>query len=179
MAERYGIEINRQKKALCIFHTEDTPSLSFKNNRFVCFGCGAKGSSIDIVMKLFNLEPIEAVKKISDDFSLGLDLKTDYTANMEQIQAHREDQAIVKSFQKWIDKTYSSYAILAKHYIENMKRYKPVLDDGTYHPKYVEAVHRLPTINFILDVLFEGSDQDKINLYKDLAIKGGEKAVDE
>lgn len=66
-AQMYGIEINRNKKALCIFHEDNHPSMSFKNNMFKCFSCGASGSIIDLAMKLFELTAIEAAKKIFQD----------------------------------------------------------------------------------------------------------------
>ena len=52
--------------ALCIFHSEKTPSLCcFAGGRFKCFGCGAGGDAIDLVQKLYNLNFKEAVKFIN------------------------------------------------------------------------------------------------------------------
>ncbi|MGV8906384.1 MAG: CHC2 zinc finger domain-containing protein [Acetobacterium sp.] len=167
-AEKYGIEINRNKKALCIFHNDTKPSMSFKHNRFFCFSCGEKGSLLDLVMKLYNLEPLGAVEKISNDFGLRIDFKTPYIPDMSHIRAIDEKKAIIKGFEKWIDETYSSYALLAKFYLENMEKYKPG-DDEKFHPQYVTAVQRLPQVNYMLDILFEGKDEDKIQMYKDLA----------
>lgn len=65
VSKMYGMNINKHKKTLCLYHSEETASLSFKNNRFFCFGCGATGTIVDIVMKLFNLSPLEAVKKLN------------------------------------------------------------------------------------------------------------------
>ena len=92
----------------------------------------------------------------------------------EKIRRNEENRNLIKGFEKWVDDTYSNYASLARLYVENMKMYRPSIDDEEFHQKYVEAVHRLPVVNHILDVLFEGSDQDKILLYKDLTIKGGD-----
>lgn len=51
----------------CCFHDEKTPSLRIyeKDNRFVCFGCGARGSPIDFVMKYKNYDFSEAVEFIN------------------------------------------------------------------------------------------------------------------
>jgi len=50
---------------LCPFHNEKTPSFTiFENNRYFCFGCGAKGSAIDFIMKTRNLNFVEAVKEL-------------------------------------------------------------------------------------------------------------------
>lgn len=148
--------------------------MSFKGKYFKCFSCGAGGSVIDLTEKLFNLTAIEAVQKLNIDFTLGLDLKSDYAVDFEEIRRIEEKRNLIKGFEKWVDETYSIYARLARFYVENIKKYQPAIDDEEFHPKYVEAVHRLPAVNYILDILFEGSDQDKILLYKDLTIKGGD-----
>ncbi len=143
--------------------------MSFKDNYFKCFSCGAGGSVIDLTGGLFDLQPFESVQKLNDDFSLGLDFDSNYTVNIEKMNRIKEEKKLVKSFEKWIDETYSNYAVLAKYYLNNLKKYRPV--DETIHPKYAEACHRLPIVNYILDILFEGDDQTKIELYKNMTLK--------
>lgn len=50
--------------ASCPFHgTDSSPSFYiFENNRFHCFGCQAKGTSIDFIMKLRNCDFNKAVR---------------------------------------------------------------------------------------------------------------------
>lgn len=166
VAQRYGINIDRHHKALCIYHQDKKPSMSFKNNRFKCFSCGVGGSSIDLVQKLFSLEPLQAVKKINDDFGLGLDLKTDYKPDMGKIQEMERQRQLSRAFDDWIDKTYSTYARLARYYWQNMQKYRPVNEADGFHPLYVDAVHHWETINFYLDTLFKGTHEEKTALYK-------------
>lgn len=75
-AERYGLEFDRSGwRARCIWHSPDRhPSLSFKGGYCHCFACGGGGSSIDLVMKLFGLQPLEAARKLASDFRLPIDL---------------------------------------------------------------------------------------------------------
>lgn len=53
VAERLGLRVQRHK-ALCPFHPDSHPSLSFRvsTNTFKCFVCGAHGGVIDLAMKL-------------------------------------------------------------------------------------------------------------------------------
>ena len=51
---------------LCLYHSEKTPSMRLYDRSFFCFGCGAHGSVIDLECKLFNVEPLEAVKRLND-----------------------------------------------------------------------------------------------------------------
>ena len=48
LAKSLGIEVGRDNKALCPFHIEKTPSLSFdkRTNLFKCFGCVESGDTI-------------------------------------------------------------------------------------------------------------------------------------
>lgn len=68
IAEDLGLKVNRQKKCLCPFHADKSPSLKFwpKVNGWKCFGCGKKGTNIDLVMKLKNLQFHEACQWIAD-----------------------------------------------------------------------------------------------------------------
>lgn len=58
--------------ACCPFHNEKTPSFSIKNNRYKCFSCGEGGDVIDFVSKYYNISPIEAARKLDNDYNLGL-----------------------------------------------------------------------------------------------------------
>ena len=73
-AEMY-IGLSRNGKALCPWHPDKHPSLSFdrRTGRCKCFSCNNGGSSIDLVMGVFGLSSLEAAKKINADFGLGLD----------------------------------------------------------------------------------------------------------
>lgn len=52
---------------LCPLHDEGTPSFSWevKKNLFYCFGCQAKGSVIDLYMKLNNCDLKTAIKELA------------------------------------------------------------------------------------------------------------------
>lgn len=55
VAERLGLTVNYHK-ALCPFHADRHPSLSFyrSRNTYRCFVCGAHGGVIDLAMQLLN-----------------------------------------------------------------------------------------------------------------------------
>lgn len=56
----------KNKKYQCPFHVEKTPSLHLnKDNSFYCFGCHERGDSIQFIMKLNNMNFIEAIKYIN------------------------------------------------------------------------------------------------------------------
>ena len=61
VAERLGLEVIRHK-ALCPFHNDHHPSLSFnvRKNTFRCFVCDAHGGTIDLVMRCLHKDFREA-----------------------------------------------------------------------------------------------------------------------
>jgi DNA primase len=57
----------REMICLCPFHAERTPSCSVNvtEQYFHCFGCGAGGDVISFLMRLENLEYVEAIKELA------------------------------------------------------------------------------------------------------------------
>ena len=64
----------RNLVGLCPFHSEKTPSFNLypENGSFYCFGCGVGGDVITFIMKIENLDYIEAVKYIAQRAGLEL-----------------------------------------------------------------------------------------------------------
>ena len=67
------IRRGREHVALCPFHKEKTPSFTVNEAKrfWRCFGCGAHGDVIGWMMRIDNLEFLEAVKRLAAD--VGLD----------------------------------------------------------------------------------------------------------
>ncbi len=88
---QYGIDLNSHGFARCPFHSEKTASFrAWPGDRgFFCFGCGAHGSTIDLVMKLFDVSLYEACKRLNDDFRLGL-IREGNLSTAERIAQNRE-----------------------------------------------------------------------------------------
>ena len=66
VAERLGLTV-KHHKALCPFHDDRHPSLSFKvsKNTYRCFVCGASGGTIDLVMKYLRKDFLDACRWLS------------------------------------------------------------------------------------------------------------------
>jgi DNA primase len=79
----YGISYNSRKKNTyvcnCIFHLEETPSMTIytNNNTFYCFGCNASGNISSLIMKKENISFIQSLDKIKHIFNIqnNTDLK--------------------------------------------------------------------------------------------------------
>lgn len=88
--QQYGIDLNSHGFARCPFHSEKTASFkAYPGVRgFHCFGCGASGSVLDLVMKLFDCSVGDACKRLNADFRLGL-IREGNVSNAERIAQNR------------------------------------------------------------------------------------------
>ena len=71
VARWLGIEV-QNGKARCPFHNDQTPSMSFKEGRFKCFGCDASGDAIDLVARLKHLSTTDAAQSITEGFHIHM-----------------------------------------------------------------------------------------------------------
>lgn len=74
-ARKLGIPVKRTGKravARCVFHADRTPSMVLypEDKGFHCFGCGAHGDAIALYGQMHRLKPLDAARKLCDDFGL-------------------------------------------------------------------------------------------------------------
>lgn len=156
VAEFYGFEVNRGGFITCPFHSGDnSPSLKiYPGNRgFHCFGCGAHGDVITFVMKYLNLSFAQAVIRLSSDFHLGLTPTRETPKEArERIRARQEAaEAKERAQREYIRKSqeHCYWWNIAKAHApqkEDMDNSEFEFDD-----LYVEALHRLPSLEYWLD----------------------------
>ena len=72
--EKHNIKLNDNGFCCCPFHNEKTPSFSIykEKERYHCFGCGKSGDVITFIMDYYNISFKEAIKKLDEDYRLGL-----------------------------------------------------------------------------------------------------------
>lgn len=77
----------RNMVGLCPFHGEKTPSFNIytENNSFYCFGCGAGGDVITFIMKIENLDYIEAVRFLAQRAGMNMP-ENSYDDSMVQLR---------------------------------------------------------------------------------------------
>ena len=157
VAEHYGFQVGRSGFIKCPLHRGDnTASMKLYDGTggFHCFGCGAHGSVSDFVMQLFNLNFKQAVLRINSDFHLGLtSSKPDRSTYSRILEARREE--IRRKEQAEENFRCAAHEL---HYWKDVRdTFQPIRqgDKAYYHPLYVEAVKRLPYIEYWLDDFIE------------------------
>ncbi len=150
-ARHYGYEPSRSGFVSCPFHSGDrTPSLKLYSDGWTCFGCGAGGSVIDFVGKLFDLAPLDAVRKLNADFSLGLPLDQPPTrAEREAAQKRREEAVVYGDFQRWRE---DMTRLLSETYRLGWLALRD-MPESLWLPGEVEAIRLLPALEHWLDSL--------------------------
>ena len=143
VARRYGFTPNRAGYICCPFHKEKTASLKIYpgNGGWHCFGCGAGGSVINFVMKLFGLSFPQAVVRLSSDFRLGLTAQRPTKQEASHILEERRRRELER--QK-AGQEYRAMAAEHQYWWEVQKQFEYP------HPLYVEAVKRLPYLEWWL-----------------------------
>ncbi len=145
-ARAYGLQPDRGGYVRCPFHAGDRhPSLKLYEGArgWYCFGCGAGGSVIDLVMRLFGLSFAQACLRLEADFGLGLETPRTPPA---AAAAERAQQAARAA-------RYRQAAEEHRYWRQVQQAFAPPpgAAAGELHPLYVQALVRLPALEAWLD----------------------------
>lgn len=163
VARFYGFNAAKSGFIKCPFHSGDhTASLKIYNGTggFHCFGCGAHGSVIDFVMRLFDLNFQQACLRLNEDFHLGLTNKKPNRAEQSRILAERRAECRGK---ERAEENFYRLISEMRYWKEAAEVFQPVRtgDNAYYHPLYIEAVKRLPYIEHWLDEFIEEGGKEE------------------
>ena len=154
----YGIETNRSNFCRCPFHQEKSASFkAYPGSRgFYCYGCHESGSVIDFVMKFFGLSFGDAIKKINEDFSLGLpigeklDRRKQLEINKSAFERKRKIEA-EKKRREQIENAYWTAFDEWKRLDDNRRNYAPKSPTEPLHPLFVEALKNIDGAEYSLE----------------------------
>jgi len=159
-----GIELRKRGRlwwSCCPFHRERTPSFAVNPDRqsFYCFGCGEKGDVISFIQKIRNLSFKDAL--IYLNITPGEIPKVDRKVERQQ--------KLKKAYAKWL-KDY--YRQLCRESVRLHKNRITVQDDPSISEeeawKFAEDMGKLAEIDHKLDILWEGSPEEKFQLFKEI-----------
>ena len=163
-AGRYGLDVSRLKKALCPYHDDTNPSLSFRGQRFKCFACGTGGDVIDLVGHLANTTPLETVRELNHTYGLRIDL--DKPRPTDEFRRRKRLQSEEKALEEWkcfAAVTLGKYFCLLRKWREI---YAPKHPDDELDPRFVESLHMLGYIDYISYDVFHIAPGGAMALYK-------------
>lgn len=165
-AERYGFKITKSGLIRCIFHNDKTPSMKV-DSRYYCFGCGVTGDVIDFTAQLFGLSLKEAALKLAEDFGIHISGEGRKIRQKEQkfFKRRTEDHSV-----KTEEKELATCVRVMLDYLGTLREWKkefaPKSPEEEWNEKFMEAVKYLSIVEYYLDLLLFGEEEEKAQVVK-------------
>lgn len=158
-AKFYGMTLNGRGWALCPFHPDKHPSMSFKEGRFRCWSCGASGDAVDLVKSLLNCDTWTAVKQIDRDFALHLPLgdKQPTPQQLEEARQRQRTRELYKKFEAWRKETIDQ--------LTNCIRLANTADWRKITAREAAAIRLQAQLEDIADRLMHGTPEQQVELF--------------
>ncbi|WP_434640179.1 CHC2 zinc finger domain-containing protein [Thermoanaerobacterium thermosaccharolyticum] len=151
---------------LCPFHADKNPSLAIYEDVYHCFGCQAHGDVIDFISRYFNLTPSEALEKLAQDFGIDLPSKKQKKKFKRQALKMQKDNKLYKEYIRKYNEVYNYLCNLNQLYTKIKQAVEKPEDINI--PEFIEACHMQDLIQYWIDLLLEGSIEDKIHVIKEV-----------
>ena len=162
-AKLYGAEFDRRGWALCPFHGDTHPSVSFKNGRFRCWSCGASGDALDYTARLFDLDSVQAAHKLDIDFHLGLsDAQSDDADTQKKYEARKATSAAYHRFEEWRAQTILRLNSVYRLAHTALKRLPEPLS-----AQECLALRYQARVEYLADVLEDGTPEEQAQLFRE------------
>ena len=160
-ARVYGLTIDRHGKALCPFHNDKHPSMTFKNGRYRCWVCDASGDAVDLVRGLYGGTYMDALRRINQDFHLGLPLGGGKSTPQQRAEAQERQRTkeLHRRFETWRADTINQLTACI--------RAANAADWANLTPQEVEAIRRRERLEAMADTLSHGTPEEQMQLFKD------------
>ena len=143
--------------ACCPFHDDRHPSMKV-DRRFHCFACQADGDVIDFTSRLFGLSSKEAALKLAKDFSISFECKGHDPPQKRMIKRKISEQVRYQQAEQKCFRVLCDYL----HFLERWKEeYAPKQSEDDWNLLFVEALHRQPYIEYLLDLLLSDSIEER------------------
>ncbi len=150
--ESYGITVNRNGMCSCPFHSEKTPSCKVYSDSLHCFGCGEHHDIISFTKMYFNLgTQLDALKKLNDDFTLGLSLDKSQKPNKTEISEYVKRKTEKEQYADWEKSAWETLRDRFRLMREFKEKYAPKNPYDNIDSRFVTACHYLEYSEYILE----------------------------
>ena len=134
---------------------------------FHCFGCGADGDVIDFTAKLFQLSLLQTVEKLAADFGVSA------TDDFRPFPCNPVEKPLSPKEQLY--KILCSYRSLLANWC---MAYAPKNPEASLHPCFVASLHYADLVQYLLDILLQGSPNEKQQLLNGKEVTALGKAIE-
>ena len=159
VARGYGLKINRSGMAICPFHREKTPSAKIYRDGFHCFGCGVHADVIGFTQRLFDLRrPIDAARKLNEDFHLHLDIGGGTSANA--VNDYRRRQREREEYERWEREAW----LTLRGYLRTMLEWwemSPMRPDDEPDPRFAYALEQAGYAEYLCEEFIAADEEGR------------------
>ena len=152
-AVRYGLHVSHKGMCVCPFHADKNPSMKV-DERFHCFGCQADGDVISFTARLFHVSPKEAARQLANDFGIQYSASIPYTVR-------KRSETAEEIFERQLAHCYQVLIAYRNQLVEWRELYAPQTSTEAWHPRFVEALREITQVEYLLDLLLDGSLAEK------------------
>lgn len=159
---REGIETDYHGRFLCPFHEDKSPSgkVYTSSGRWRCFACDIGGDAVDLVRRLHGLTYGEALRHLGIDGPRTPDsIRQEREAKAARERRRRYRAELRGLSNKLSDRLREMYRL--------RDAWKDYDTDEETRASWAEAVQDIPHVEYKLDVLINGNEQDKLEIYKE------------
>lgn len=165
--ESYGISVNTNGMCLCPFHSDKTPSCKVYPDSLHCFGCGEHHDIISFTKAYFNLSTqLNALKKLNDDFALGLSLDKSQKPNKSEISEYVKRKTEKEQYEQWEKSAWKTLRDRFRLMREFKEKYAPKNPYDNIDARFVVACHYLEHSEYVLEE-YMNTPFDERNQFED------------
>lgn len=171
VAEHNGIIARRGGVVLCPFHNDKRPSAKLYPERLHCFVCNQSWDAVSLIAQLHGLTPLDAARRLSDNFNLDLFPDRPLTLQerrriAEQARKREADKALTLAFRHWWDEAWRIVLWYHRYIEDNWELLRPRTIDEDISEEFAELLSNRSTTEYLLDLLFETTDErEKIAVF--------------
>lgn len=174
-ALHYGFRPNRAQFIPCPFHSGDrTASLKLYpgTKGFYCFACHVGGSVVDFVAQLYGLDPLGAVRRLNDDFHLGLSIDRQQTPQerreAERAAQHRREVSDAYClFEQWRGDMIQQLNTCFRLAHETLKSLETPADLDKLTDAQVLAIREQAHVEYLSDILTAGEMSEIMQIFRE------------
>ena len=161
-AESVGFNVSGSGMIHCPFHDDRTPSMKV-DDRYYCFGCGAKGDVIDFVAELNGISKSAAAKRIAEEFEI------DSGESSSSVIPPRVKKEV--SLREWRNAAEANYIQLEKDMKLCIEQLKPAEGDDSLNPLFAYAINNIGYVGYLIDCLEDCRTDEEIEKMKGMIRK--------
>lgn len=120
VAELYGLKFDRRgQNAMCPWHNDHSPSLSFKGRKCRCFACNNGGDAVDLTAQIFGESVLYAAMRLQHDFGIVVSGKK---VDLPKLRAKQREKERTKEVER---RRYIKLCNIERNNREALKTFDP------------------------------------------------------